>query len=132
MSSVFSQIWLELSGMRPGAVSQQLQQQGYSLRGHRESPKLLFKSLSKYITTAASLGGILIGCISLFADFTNSMISGSAIFIASSTLIFYHETFKAEKFLFYGKGSDRKGAYNVIMFFLTSHFSITSHHQMRV
>lgn len=49
----------------------------------------LYKLLNRYIPTAAILGGMLIGLISLAADFSGSILSGSALVIVTSTLTEY-------------------------------------------
>ena len=95
--SMLSQMYVELSGTDAKTIAQQLVQKGLSLRGHRESN--LYKSLNRYIPTAASLGGIIIGAISLFADFTGCMVSGSGILIVTSSIYSYTQSLKSEKHL---------------------------------
>lgn len=61
----------------------------------------MFKRLNRCISTSASLGGMLIGSMTLLADLTGSIGSGSAILVAASTLIFYQDELKTHRFLFY-------------------------------
>ena len=93
--SMLSQMYTEVSGTDPQHVVEQLREQGFSLRGHRETN--LYKVVNKYIPTAASLGGIIIGAISLFADFTGCMASGGGVLIVTSTIYSYAQTIRAEK-----------------------------------
>ena len=112
---VCGQMWLDVSGMGARQVSQQLSSQGLSLRGHTNRFAIflilynlkillicsvlkylvcwrdltLYKLLNRYIPTAAILGGMLIGLISLVADFSGSILSGSALVIVTSTLTDY-------------------------------------------
>jgi protein transport protein SEC61 subunit alpha len=86
---VCSQMWVDISGTGARHIAQELSSQGYSIRGHTNRDMTLFKLLNRYIPTAATLGGILVGLISLIADFSGSMISGSSILIVSGTLNYY-------------------------------------------
>ena len=126
---VCGQMWLDISGMGSRHIAQQLSSQGYSIKGHtnrlaiffislqvysfsllfdnivlnssfHERDMTLYKLLNRYIPTAAILGGMLAGLISLTADFSGSIVSGSALVIVTSTLTEYqvsHEIVKNER-----------------------------------
>jgi protein transport protein SEC61 subunit alpha len=72
---ILSQMWVQLSNSGPEAIADQIMRQGLTLRGKRDITKgsrdvAVEKVLSKYISTAAILGGVLIGLITLIADIT--------------------------------------------------------------
>ena len=58
--SIFSQIWVETSGIGTKYEIQELKKRGLSLRGRRHN-EATYKYLHLYISTATSLGGIIIG-----------------------------------------------------------------------
>ena len=82
-------MWVDISGTGARQIAQELSSQGYSIRGHTNRDMTLFKLLNRYIPTAATLGGMLVGLISLVADFSGCIISGSAILIVTGTLNYY-------------------------------------------
>lgn len=78
--SLFSKLWIEVSGSGPNDVAKQLTEQNMFLRGHRDSG--MKHRLNKYIPTAAALGGLCIGMLSIFSDFIGAMSSGTGIMLA--------------------------------------------------
>lgn len=61
------------------------------LKGHRESS--MVKTLEKYIPTAAALGGVMIGLLTIFADFMGAIGSGTGILLAVTIIYGYFEMF---------------------------------------
>eukprot|EP00834_Sanchytrium_tribonematis_P008039 NODE_839_length_3588_cov_1.240183.p1 type:complete len:447 gc:universal NODE_839_length_3588_cov_1.240183:332-1672(+) len=69
--AAFSKAWIEVSGSSPRDVARQLKEQQLVMRGHREES--LYKELKKIIPTAAALGGLCIGLLSVFADLIGTL-----------------------------------------------------------
>lgn len=89
-----SKVWINVSGQSSKDVAKQLKQQQLVLVGHRESS--LKKQLDRYIPTAAAFGGLCIGALSVTADFTGAIGSGTGILLAVTTVYQYYEEFKRE------------------------------------
>ena len=64
--AAFSKAWIDVSGSSPRDVARQLKDQQLVMRGHREES--LYRELKKIIPTAAALGGLCIGLLSVTAD----------------------------------------------------------------
>lgn len=61
-----SKMWIEASGSSPRDVARQLKEQQMVMRGHRDTS--MYKELKRIIPTAAALGGLCIGALSIVAD----------------------------------------------------------------
>jgi len=90
----FSKVWIEVSGSSPKDVAKQLQDQNMVMKGHRDSS--LIKLLYRYIPTAAALGGLCIGALSVVADFMGAIGSGTGILLAVTIIYQYFELFAKE------------------------------------
>jgi len=87
--ALFSKTWTEVSGSGIGDVVKNLQDQGYFIAGTRETNmKDRFK---KVIPTAATLGGLCIGALTIFADFVGAIGSGTGILLAVTIIYSYYE-----------------------------------------
>ena len=92
--AVFASTWIEVSNSSAKDVSEQLDQQGMTVEGfRRENVK---QHLNKYIPTAAALGGICIGCLSIFADLVGAIGSGTGILMMVTIIYGMFETFAKE------------------------------------
>ena len=58
---------------------------------------LYYCFIIRYIPTAAALGGICIGLLSIFADFMGAIGSGTGILLAVSIIFQYFETYSREQ-----------------------------------
>ena len=76
-------------------VARQLEKQGLVIKGYREQS--VVKILYRYIPTAAALGGMCIGALSIFADFMGAIGSGTGILLAVSIIFQYFETYSREQ-----------------------------------
>ncbi|EAY20375.1 preprotein translocase, SecY subunit, putative [Trichomonas vaginalis G3] len=81
-----SYYYLRFSNQAPADVAEALKKQHLTLKGHREDQKRLEKTLSRYIPTAAALGGILVALLSFVADFLSAFGSGTGIILAVSII----------------------------------------------
>lgn len=85
----FSRTWIEVSGSSPRDVAKQLKDQGLVIRGYRETS--MYKELKRIIPTAAALGGLFIGLLSVTADLLGAIGSGTGILLAVTTIYQYFE-----------------------------------------
>ncbi|KAJ3343505.1 translocon subunit [Gonapodya sp. JEL0774] len=93
--ALFSRTWIEVSGSSPRDVAKQLKDQGLELQGHREGG--LYKRLKEIIPTAAALGGLFIGALSVMADLLGAIGSGTGILLAVTIIYQYFEYFVKEQ-----------------------------------
>ncbi len=77
--AVFSRTWIEVSGSSAKEVASGLKEQ--RVTAHGGSQKLLNYKLRKHIPTAAYVGGVCIGILSLVADFLGAIGSGTGILL---------------------------------------------------
>lgn len=87
--AVFSVTWSEISGTSAKDITKQFKQQGMVITGQRETS--VGKTLKKIIPTAAVLGGISIGALSVGSDLLGTLGSGSNILMASTTVYGFYE-----------------------------------------
>lgn len=90
--ALFSKTWIEVSGTSPKDVAKQLKDQQLVLKGNRKNS--LVSELNRYIPTAAAFGGMCIGLLSIMADFTGAIGSGTGLLLAVSTIYQYYEAFE--------------------------------------
>jgi len=93
--AMLSKTWIEVSGSSPRDVAKQLKEQQVVLAGHREQS--MYKELKRIIPTAASLGGVLIGALSVVADLMGAIGSGTGILLAVTIIYQYFEMFAKEQ-----------------------------------
>lgn len=93
--ALLSTAWIEVSGSSPRDVARQLKQQHLVIRGHRDTT--LYTELKKVIPTAAALGGLCIGLLSVSADLLGAIGSGTGILLAVTIIYQYFEIFAKEQ-----------------------------------
>ncbi|XP_063901314.1 protein transport protein Sec61 subunit alpha-like [Zophobas morio] len=93
--ALFSRLWIDVSGSGPKEVFKQLRDQGIAYAGRRD--KSLKSVLERYIPTAAALGGLFIGLLSIAADLMNAIGSGTGILLAVTIIYQYYEAVVQEK-----------------------------------
>ncbi|CAN0853586.1 Protein transport protein Sec61 subunit alpha [Linum grandiflorum] len=93
--ALFSKAWIKVSGSSARDVANQLKEQRMVMPGHRDSN--MENELNRYIPTAAAFGGICIGALTVLADFTGAIGSGTGILLAVTIIYQYFETFEKEK-----------------------------------
>ncbi|KAH3759140.1 protein transport protein SEC61 alpha subunit [Pelomyxa schiedti] len=92
--AVFSKTWIEVSGSSAADVAKDLRDKRMTLAGYRDTS--MEKRLNRYIPTAAALGGLCIGALSVTADFMGAIGSGTGILLAVTTIHQYIEIFNKE------------------------------------
>ena len=94
-SALFASLWIDLSGSSPKDVAKQLRDQNLIMRGHREGS--MYKELKRIIPTVACLGALIVGALSIFADFMGAIGSGTGILLAVTIIYQYFEIFVKEQ-----------------------------------
>jgi preprotein translocase subunit SecY len=77
----FAYLWVHMTGMGPRDVAKQLDESGMLIPGFRRDVRVMEWVLSRYIMTAALLGGAFVGFLSAGADFLGALGSGTGILL---------------------------------------------------
>jgi preprotein translocase subunit SecY len=95
--AVFSVIWLEVGGLGPQKVAQQLMDSGMEIPGYRRSGKPIELILKRYIPVVTVLGGIMVGLIAGLSDFLGAFGSGTGILLSVGIIYQYYELLMRER-----------------------------------
>src|SRR3990172_12743402 len=95
--AVFSLIWLEVGGLGPSKVAQQLMDSGMQIPGYRRSSKPIELILKKYIPVVTILGGVVVALIAGFSDFLGAFGSGTGILLSVGIIYQYYELLMRER-----------------------------------
>jgi len=96
-SAVFSLIWLEVGGLGPDKVAQQLMDSGMQIPGYRRSGRPIETILKRYIPVVTVLGGIIVGLIAGFANFLGVFGTGTGILLSVGIIYQYYELLMRER-----------------------------------
>ena len=80
---VISRYWIEFSDESTTSVLKKFVEEKFELPGYRQES--MFKILDRIIPTAATLGGVCVGVLTIVADFLGAI--GSGIFLISRYLL---------------------------------------------
>jgi len=89
-------VWVEVSGLAPRDVADQILDSGMQIPGFRSSSKVIKGILKRYIPTLVILNGIIIAVLSFFADSLGALTSGTGLLIAIGITHQYAETISKE------------------------------------
>jgi preprotein translocase SecY subunit len=95
--AVFSLIWLEVGGLGPDKVAQQLMDSGMQIPGYRRSGRPIVAILKRYIPVVTVLGGIVVGLIAGIADFLGVFGTGTGILLSVGIIYQYYELLMRER-----------------------------------
>jgi preprotein translocase SecY subunit len=95
--AVFSLIWLEVGGLGPSKVAQQLMDSGMEIPGYRRSTKPIELILKRYIPVVTVLGGVVVGLIAGFSDWLGAFGSGTGILLSVGIIYQYYELLMRER-----------------------------------
>lgn len=87
--ALLSTVWIEVSGSGPREVAKQLKENGMVIAGYRDAS--MYKELKRVIPTAAMFGGAMIGVLSVVADLSGALGSGTGILLAVTIIYSYFE-----------------------------------------
>ncbi len=96
-SVVFSITWLEVGGLGPSKVAQQLVDSGMQVPGFRRSGKSIEMILKRYIPVVTILGGAIIGLVASVSGFFGVFGSGTGILLAVGILYQYYQLLVQEQ-----------------------------------
>jgi len=88
---VFSIFWVSTSGMSSGSVAEQIENTGMHIPGYRNDKKTMEGVLQRYIPSLAVLGGLAVGVLAAFADFTGAIGTGTGILLTVMIVYNYYE-----------------------------------------
>jgi protein transport protein SEC61 subunit alpha len=95
--AVFSLIWLEVGGLGPSKVAQQLMDSGMQIPGYRRSGRPIEAILKRYIPVVTVLGGIIVGLVAGVSDFLGAFGSGTGILLSVGIIYQYYELLMRER-----------------------------------
>ena len=93
--AIFSRLWIDVSGSSPKDVHTNLKNQ--NVTAYKGSDKILYHKLKKYITIAASFGGMCIGILSISADILGAIGSGTGILLTCNIIYEFYEEVQREQ-----------------------------------
>ncbi|MEA2089644.1 MAG: preprotein translocase subunit SecY [Thermoproteota archaeon] len=94
---VFSLTWLEVGGLGPSTIAQQLVDSGMQIPGYRRSRRPIEHLLKRYIPAVTILGGAIVGLLAAFSDFFGVFGSGTGILLAVGILYQYYQLLMQER-----------------------------------
>lgn len=94
---IFSLTWLEVGGLGPSTVAQQLVGAGMQIPGYRRSGKAVESILKRYIPAVTVLGGIAVGLVAGVTDFFGVFGSGMGILLSVGIIYQYYEVLMRER-----------------------------------
>lgn len=78
-----------MSGQGPKEIANNLKEQGMFLKGNTNEGT--YRKIKQLVMTAATLGGICIGVLTIFADFLGAIGSGTGILLTVSIIYSLYE-----------------------------------------
>jgi len=78
---LFSIFWVSTSGMDSSSVAEQIEGIGMQIPGYRSDKRTMQSVLDKYINPLAVMGGLVVGLLAAFADFTGAIGTGTGILL---------------------------------------------------
>ncbi|MFZ8830308.1 MAG: preprotein translocase subunit SecY [Candidatus Aenigmatarchaeota archaeon] len=97
LSTVFSVIWVETSGMNAKSIAEQIEKIGMQIPGYRRDPRVIESVLNKYIPSLSVLGGVFIGVLAVIGDLFGVVGGGTGLLLASMIIYNYYELIKNEE-----------------------------------
>ncbi|MHA1147032.1 MAG: preprotein translocase subunit SecY [Promethearchaeota archaeon] len=93
---MLGRVWVEVSGLAPRDIAQQIIDSGMQVPGFRRSEKIIERILKRYIPTLVILNGIIVATLSFFADSLGALTSGTGLLISIGIIHQYAETISKE------------------------------------
>jgi preprotein translocase SecY subunit len=94
---IFSLTWLEVGGLGPSTVAQQLVDAGMQIPGYRRSGKAVESILKRYIPAVTVLGGVAVALVAGVTDFFGVFGSGMGILLSVGIIYQYYEILMQER-----------------------------------
>ncbi len=96
MCIMLGRVWVEVSGLAPRDIADQIIASKMQIPGFRSSAKVVERILKRYIPTLIILNGIIIAFLSFFADSLGALTSGTGLLIAIGITHQYVESISKE------------------------------------
>ncbi len=93
---MLGRVWVEVSGLAPRDIAQQILDSKMQIPGFRSSAKIIERILKRYIPTLVILNGFIIACLSFGADSLGALTSGTGLLIAIGIIHQYAEQISKE------------------------------------
>ncbi|MCD6381467.1 MAG: preprotein translocase subunit SecY [Candidatus Aenigmarchaeota archaeon] len=90
-ATLFSILWIYTSGMDPRSVAEQIKSIGFQIPGFRRDPRIIEQVLARYIPPLALMGGLFVGLLAAFADFTGALGTGTGILLTVMIIYNFYE-----------------------------------------
>jgi len=94
---LFALVWLEVGGLGPAKVAQQLMDSGMQIPGYRRSERPIEQILKRYIPVVTVLGGLIVGLTAGIADFLGVYGTGTGILLSVGIIYQYYELLMRER-----------------------------------
>ncbi|MCL7386843.1 MAG: preprotein translocase subunit SecY [Thaumarchaeota archaeon] len=94
---LFAKFWVEVGGLSPQTVADQLVKAGMQVPGFRRAPAVIARMLERYIRTLTILSAIIVGLIAVFGDYFNVYGGGIGILLMTGILMQYYELLLRER-----------------------------------
>ncbi len=93
---LLGRLWVEVSGLAPRDIAQQILDSGMQVPGFRSSERIIERILKRYIPTLIIINGIIIAVMSFFADTLGALTSGTGLLISIGIIHQYAESISKE------------------------------------
>jgi len=93
----FAWLWVQMTGMGPRDVAQQLQDSGLSIPGFRRDIRVMGWVLERYIKTVTIMSGAFVGVLAALADFMGALGSGTGILLTVGIIYGLYEEIARER-----------------------------------
>jgi preprotein translocase subunit SecY len=94
---IFGKFWIEMAGMGPKTLAEQLGDMGWQIPGFRRDPRIVENVLNKYIPTVTVLGSIIVGLLAAFATLTGAVGSGMGILLTVGIIYMLYQQLEQER-----------------------------------
>jgi preprotein translocase SecY subunit len=94
---LFAKFWVEVGGLSPQTIADQLVKAGMQVPGFRRAPAVIARMLEKYIRTLTIISAIIVGLIAVFGDYFNVYGGGIGILLMTGILMQYYELLLRER-----------------------------------
>ena len=94
---VFAKFWVEVGGLSPSHVADQLIKAGMQVPGFRRAPGVIAKIIERYIGVVTILGAVIVALIAIFGDYFNAYGGGIGILLMTGILYQYYELLVRER-----------------------------------
>ena len=99
LSILFALLWVEISGIGPDKVANQLSNMGVQVPGFRSSKVQFRRILNKYIPTITVLGGAFVGLLAFAADLTGALGGGTGVLLTVGVVYRLYEEIAKEQLM---------------------------------